>query len=235
MALPILSTPIYELNIPSSKETIKFRPFLVKEEKALMIAQQSENTSTMLNTIKEIIKGCTFNKVDVEKLATFDIEYIFLNLRAKSVGEISELTFSCKNCNDEKAKVKVNIDLTKLNVKFDEKHMKNIELFNDVGIIMRYPSLQTTKKIQDSNNVENIFDLIISCIESIYDKDSVYSAVDQSKEELSEFINNLTQQQFQKIQEFFETMPKLEHEIQFDCPVCGFHHTHTLKGLENFF
>lgn len=235
MALPNLSTPTYELTLPSTKEKIKFRPFLVKEEKALMIAQQSEDSTTMLNTIKEIIRGCTFDKLDIEKLATFDIEYVFLQLRAKSVGEMSELMFSCKNCNDEKAKIKLNLDLSKIQVSFDPNHKKNIDLFGDVGITMKYPSLELTKKITSDNDVETTFALITACIESIYDKDSVYSAVDQTPAELEEFINNLTQEQFKKIQEFFETMPKLEHKVEFDCPVCKFHHNHTIKGLESFF
>lgn len=238
MALPIAAAPTYELVVPSTKEPIKFRPFLVKEEKALLIAQQSENPQTMFDTLKEIIKGCTFNKLDVEKLAMFDIEYIFVQLRAKSVGEFSELVFSCKQCNDPKAKMKVTVELDKLEVQFDKDHTTDITLFEDVGIKMKYPGIATVKKMQGKdidNDVNAIFDIIISCIDCIYDSDNVYAAKDSSKEELEAFINNLTQEQFAKLQKFFQTMPRLEKTFEFDCPVCGFHHKQVVQGIEGFF
>jgi hypothetical protein len=237
MALPVMSVPTYELIVPSTKQKIKYRPFLVREEKALMIAQQSEDEGVMLDTLKSIIEGCTLNKLDVEKLAMFDIEYIFTQLRARSVGEISELLFSCLECNDPKAKMPVDIDLTTLKVEFDENHSTTIPLFDNVGIKMKYPSLALLDKMKDfdSTNISVIFDIIFDCVDSIYDEDSVYPATEQSKEELEEFINNLTQEQFKKIQQFFETMPKLEKAIEFDCPVCKHHHKHTVKGLSGFF
>ena len=235
MALPVMSTPTYELTVPSTKEKVKYRPFLVKEEKALMIAHQSEDATTMLDTLKGVIGACTFNKLDVTKLAMFDIEYIFLQLRAKSVGEISELNFSCKQCNDPKAKMKVEIDLTQLEVTFDPEHTTDIQLFNDVGVKMKYPSLQVVNRLKSTNDVEAIFDIIVECIDCIYDNDNVYAAADQSRQELVDFINNLTQDQFGKLQKFFETMPKLEKTIEFDCPVCKYHHVQTLQGLDGFF
>lgn len=237
MALPVMKTPTYEMTIPSTKQVVKFRPFLVKEEKALMIAQQSDDANTMVNTLKGVIDACTFGKVDVNKLAMFDIEYIFVQLRAKSVGEISELIFSCKQCGDPKAKIKINIDLTQLEVKFDPDHKTDIQLFDNVGVKMKYPSIATVNKLKGANaeDVDTIFNIIIDCIDSIYDEDNIYAAAEQSKEELTEFINNLTQDQFAKLQNFFETMPKLEKKLEFDCPVCGFHHNQTIQGLEGFF
>jgi hypothetical protein len=235
MALPIMSTPTYELTVPSTKEKVKYRPFLVKEEKALMLAHQSEDATTMLDTLKGVISACTMNKLDVNKLAMFDIEYIFLQLRAKSVGEISELNFSCKQCNDPKAKMKVEIDLTQLEVTFDPNHVTDIQLFNDVGVKMKYPSLQTINRLKGGNDVDSVFEIIVECIDCIYDDDNVYAAADQSKQELTDFINNLTQDQFGKLQKFFETMPKLEKTIEFDCPVCKYHHTQTIQGLDGFF
>jgi len=237
MALPVMSVPTYELIVPSTKQKIKYRPFLVREEKALMIAQQSEDESVMLDTLKSIIEGCTLNKLNVEKLAMFDIEYIFTQLRARSVGEISELLFSCLECNDPKAKMPVDIDLTTLKVEFDENHSTTIPLFDNVGIKMKYPSLALLDKMKDfdSTDISVIFNIIFDCVDSIYDEDSVYPAAEQSKEELEEFINNLTQEQFKKIQQFFETMPKLEKTIEFDCPVCKHHHKHIVKGLSGFF
>lgn len=237
MALPVMSTPTYELTVPSSKQKVKFRPFLVKEEKALLIAQQSEDQSIMLDTLKNVIKTCTSNKLDVEKLAMFDIEYIFTQLRARSVGEMSELIFSCLECNDPKAKMHVNIDLTTLEVKFNEEHTNVIKLFNDVGVKMKYPGLSLINKMKDApkGDVALVFDVVIECIDSIFDEENVYPAHEQTKEELEDFINNLTQEQFVKVQRFFETMPKLEKDIEFDCPVCNHHHKHTIQGLDSFF
>lgn len=237
MALPVMSTPTYELTVPSLKKKVKYRPFLVKEEKALLIAQQSEDATVMLNTIKDIISSCTNGKLNVEDLAVFDIEYIFCQLRAKSVGEISELIFNCLECNDPKAKMKVTIDLTQLNVEFDPDHKKNIDLFNDVGVVMKYPSLDMLNAIKDvkEESVEAVFDVIIASIDHIYAGEEIYAAKEQSKEELTRFLDNLTQDQFKKIQKFFDTMPKLEKKIEFDCPVCSYHHNHTIRGIENFF
>lgn len=237
MALPIMSTPTYELTIPSTKQKVKYRPFLVKEEKALMIAQQSENATTMLDTLKGVIDACTFGKVDIAKLAMFDIEYIFVQLRAKSVGEITELVFNCKECNDPKATMNINIDLTTVDVTFNEEHTSDITLFDDVGVKMKYPSIDLINKLKDvkGDDIDNIFNVVIQCIDCIYDADNVYAAADSSREELSQFVNNLTQEQFVKLQRFFETMPKLEKQLEFDCPVCGFHHKQVVQGLESFF
>ena len=237
MALPVMSAPTYELTVPSTKQKIKYRPFLVKEEKALLIAQQSEDETVMLNTLKDVITACTLGKLDADKIAMFDIEYIFTQLRAKSVGEISELVFMCKQCNDPKAKMYVDIDLTQLKVQFDPAHTSDINLFGNVGIKMKYPDLALLDSLEGGNvnDVDSIFKIITQCIESIYDEDAVYSANEQTKEELDQFINNLTQDQFKKVQAFFETMPKLEKKVEFDCPVCKHHHEHTIRGLTGFF
>ena len=237
MALPVITAPTYELTIPSTKQKVKFRPFLVKEEKALMLAQQSEDATTMLDTLKSVIDACTLGKLEVDKLAMFDIEYIFVQLRAKSVGETTELQFSCKNCNDPKAKMNITIDLTSVNVKFNDKHSADISLFADVGIKMKYPSLELINKLKDikDNDINSLFEVIVQCIDCIYDADNVHAASDSTREELMQFINNLTQDQFAKLQNFFETIPKLEKELEFDCPVCKFHHKQIVQGLESFF
>lgn len=237
MALPVMNTPTYELTIPSTKQKLKYRPFLVKEEKALLIAQQSDNQQTMLDTLKGVISACTFNKINVDALAVFDIEYIFIQLRAKSVSEISELIFSCLECGDPKAKIKIEIDLTKISVKFDPNHKTDIDLIDDVGVTMKYPGLEMLNKYKDisDEDVDAVFDLITSCIDSVYDANAVYAASEQTKEELENFVNSLTQEQFQKIQFFFQSMPKLEKELEFSCPVCGFKHNETVQGLNGFF
>lgn len=237
MALPVMSTPTYELIIPSTKKKVKYRPFLVKEEKTLLIAQQSEDPNVMVHTIKELIASCTFGKVDVEDLAMFDIEYIFCQLRAKSVGEISEIIFNCLECNDPKAKMRLSIDLTQLEVEFHPDHKKTIDLFDDVGVTMKYPNLETLNYLKDlkDESVESVFEVIVGCIDNVYSGNEIYSAKEQTKEELTAFLDNLTQEQFKKIQQFFETMPKLQKNVEFDCPVCKYHHTHTIQGIENFF
>lgn len=237
MALPVITAPTYELTIPSTKQKVKFRPFLVKEEKALMLAQQSEDATTMLDTLKSVIDACTLGKLEVDKLAMFDIEYIFIQLRAKSVGETTELQFSCKNCNDPKAKMNVTIDLTSVNVQFNDKHSSDILLFADVGVKMKYPSLELINKLKDikDNDINSLFEVIVQCIDCIYDADTVHASADSTRDELMQFINNLTQDQFAKLQNFFETMPKLEKELEFDCPVCKFHHKQIVQGLESFF
>lgn len=240
MALPVLSTPTYNLVIPSSKKTVKYRPFLVKEEKSILIAQQSEDLTVMVDTLKDVIKSCIIDKIDPDSLATFDLEYIFTQIRAKSVGEIIELLFPCDNDHGEqndKAKVKISIDLTKLEVEVPEGHTSKIDLFNDVGVIMKYPTIEIMSKLEktDVDDLDNIFDIIAECIDVIYEGDKLHYAKEQKKEELVQFLNNLNSSQFIKIQEFFATMPRIKKDVEYDCPICGKHHNKTLEGMQSFF
>jgi hypothetical protein len=238
MALPVQSTPTYNIAIPSTKENLKFRPFLVKEQKALLLAQQSEDASVMVDTLKGVIRSCAQSKVDVDKLAIFDLEYIFSQIRSKSVGENVDLIFSCDVCDDEKAKVKITIDLSKLQVETDPKHEQKIHLFDDVGIVMKYPSvnvINTMDKYGVDAEVDLVFDIVCECIDYIYDSKEVYHANEQTKEELQSFVNNLTSEQFEKIESFFETMPKLRQKVHYTCPVCSREHNKVLEGLNSFF
>lgn len=239
MTLPTQSTAIYTITIPSSKEIFKYRPFLVREQKSLLIAQQSEDPMVMVDTLKHVVQSCSQTKIDVDKLAVFDLEYIFSQIRAKSVGEIVDLFFYCDTCDDEKAKSKVSVDITKLQVEFFPEHQSKISLFDDVGVVMKYPNINVVKKIENlgslRSEVDLVFDIIIECVDYIYDTSQVYYSKDQSKEELSEFINNLTSEQFQKIELFFETMPKLQQKVSYTCPLCSKEHNKTLEGLNNFF
>ena len=238
MALPInSSTPVYTLTIPSTEQLVKFRPFLIKEEKALLIAQQSEDPIVMVNSLKEVINACIKDEVNVDALATFDLEYIFTQLRAKSVGEIVDLQLRCDTCVDEKAVATVKIDLTTIKVEKAADHISKISLYNDVGITLKYPTMDVIKKLEslDQSNIESVFDVIVDCIDYIYTTDEIFYAKDQTKAELTEFLNNLTSDQFVKIQKFFETMPKLKHEIDYSCPVCGKEHHKILEGLNSFF
>lgn len=232
-----MNTPTYELIIPSSKQKVKYRPFLVKEQKALLIAQHSEDPHIMFNTLASVIKTCLFDKIDTSTLALFDVEYIFTQLRARSIGEISELSFTCLECGDPKAIIKVPVDLTKLAVTFDPTNNSSIELTDTIGMKLKYPGVSEMDTLESLStfDVESLFDLAVSCIDTIYDDAGVYKASEYKREELVEFMENLTEKQFEKIREFFKTLPKLEKEIEFDCPVCKFHHKQVLKGLDSFF
>ena len=240
MALPVMSTPTYTLVIPSNKKSVKYRPFLVKEEKAILIAQQSEDMVTMVDTLKSVIKSCILDKIDPDELATFDLEYIFTQIRAKSVGETIELLFPCDVDHGEqndKAKVKILIDLTKIDVETPEGHNPKIELFNDVGVMMKYPTIEIMSKLEktDTDDLDNIFDIIADCINYIYEGDKIHYAKEQKKEELIEFLGNLNSQQFMLVQEFFSTMPRIKKDVEYDCPICGKHHNKTLEGMQSFF
>jgi Zn finger protein HypA/HybF involved in hydrogenase expression len=170
-------------------------------------------------------------------LAIFDIEYIFTQIRAKSVGEEIELIFRCQHCDDEKAKVKIKFDLTNIKVEFDPAHIKKIPLFDDVGVVLKYPTIEIIKKIDSlkSENIDTLFDIVIDCIDYIYDSEEIYYAKEQSRTELEEFLNDLDSDQFSHIQNFFETMPKMKQEVNYTCPVCNASNQLVLEGLESFF
>jgi rubrerythrin len=237
MALPLNNTPTYTLVLPSTGKEVKYRPFLIKEEKALLLAQQSEDPKVMIESLKGVIKSCLKDNTDVETFATFDIEYMFTQIRAKSVGEITELLIKCDTCTDEKAVAKVEVDLSKIEVTKNPEHTNKIELFDDVGVLMKYPTIDVINKLQniDNANLDEAFNVIIECIDSVYDSTQVYHAKEQSKEELLQFLNNLSSDQFQKVQKFFETMPKMSQAVDYNCPVCGTAHHKVLEGLNSFF
>lgn len=241
MALPRQNTPVYNTKIPSTKKEVKFRPFLVKEEKALLLAQQSEDSQVMLDTLKQTIRNCVQTEIDIDKLATFDLEYLFCQIRARSVGETVEMVVLCDVCPEEnaKARVKLTFDLTKLEVVFPEGHTNKIQLFDDVGVVMKYPTIDLAKdfdKINSDNlSADVIFKAVVKMIDYVYDSEQMYSAKDQSEKELMDFLENLTQDQFKKIQAFFETMPKLSKSVSYDCPVCNHHHDKVVEGLNSFF
>jgi hypothetical protein len=237
MALPILQTPIYTIKIPSTGQEVKIRPFYVREEKALLIAQQSDDMNIMIDTLKEIVVSCVKDKIDVDSLAIFDLEYIFTQLRSRSVGEYVDLMFYCDTCEDPNAKTKLTIDVSKLEVTKKETHNKKIDLYNDVGIMMKYPAIETLVTLEKVKNgdIDAIFDVIVDCIDYVYTKDELFHAKEQTREELTNFLNSLTQEQFKRIETFFETMPKLATEVDFVCPVCKKDHHKVLEGVESFF
>ena len=240
MALPMMSAPTYTMVVPSSGVSVKFRPFLVKEEKALLIAQQSEDIGVMIQTLKGIINTCVLETLDIDKLATFDLEYMFTQIRAKSVGEIIELIFPCDidhGEDNEKARVKVSIDLTTLIVEKDPNHNNKINLFGDVGVVMKYPTMDVMKRLEnlDTNDLDKVFSVVADSIDYIYQGEEIFYGKEQKHEELLQFLNNLTSEQFVKIQQFFATMPRIKKEIEYTCPVCQKHHRKMLEGMQSFF
>lgn len=237
MSLPKVETPVYEIIIPSTKKSVKFRPFLMKEQKSLLLAQHSEDQKVMINTLKSVISSCALSDIDVNLLASFDIEYLFIQLRAKSVEEFSELTFSCLVCKDPDAKMKIRIDLTEINVEFNKDHKQDIRLSETIGVKMKYPTFDNYDKLTSfsSGNIEDSYDIIGECMEFVYDKNDLFKVEDFSKEEIIDFLDSLSLEQYMKIKEFFDTLPVLEKEINFKCPKCGFNHTHELRGISSFF
>ena len=238
MALPMNTQPTFSMVVPSTGKTVRFRPFVVKEEKALLIAQQSEDPKVMVDTLKSVFSSVIQDKIDVDKLAIFDIEYMFLQIRGKSVGETIDLLFNCDEDHGEqndKARSKITINIQDIKVTRSEEHTNKIPLFNNVGIIMKYPTLEATDLLQDASDIEEVFNLVADLIDCIYDGDDVYYGHETKKEELLQFLNNLTTEQFAKIQKFFETMPKISTSVDYKCPICGREHHKTLEGLQNFF
>ena len=236
MALPKLTTPTYELEIPSTDEKIKYRPFLVKEEKILMMALESKSSGDITQAVKDIVSECIFNKVNIDLMPMFDVEYIFLNIRSKSVGEVSKLKILCPD--DKKTYADVELDLNKVNVQVGEDHTNKIELGNGMGMIMKYPSIDSFKDsgIRDIN-ASNMLEVISTCILQIFEEEGkkVYDPKDQTKKELTDFIEQLNTKQFKDVQKFFDTMPKLKHEITVKNPKTKIESKITLSGLNDFF
>ena len=235
--LPVNNAPIYTMTIPSTQQEVKYRPMVVREEKALLIAQQSESITVMLDSLKQVLKQCVLTPVNVDDLATFDFEYMFTQLRATSIDEIVELTFRCDVCTDEKAVGQTTVNLHNIKVTTNPTHTKKIHLFGDVGVMMKYPSVDTLKKLETSNedDIDQQFDLIVDCIDYVYDSNEVHKASETDPQELKQFLENLTNDQYLKIQDFFATMPTLRIDVQYKCPVCGLEHNKYMEGLESFF
>ena len=238
MPLPKISTPTYELEIPSIKKVIKYRPFLVKEEKILILAMESEDTKQIANAVKEVISNCIKTKgIKVEELSTFDIEYLFLNIRGKSVGESVDVLITCPD--DGTTQVPKSIDLDDIKVKIDPNHTRDIKLDDSLSLRMRYPSLNEFIKAnfgsETAITVDDTFDLICSCIEQVYNEDESWAASDCTKKELQDFVETLTSNQFKDIEKFFDTMPKLSYTINIKNPNTGIESEVLLEGLSAFF
>jgi hypothetical protein len=243
MALPKIDLPIYETELISLNKKVRFRPFLVKEQKLFLMAAQSDEFQDTVKSIKQVLKNCVLDELDVDSLPLFELEHLFLQLRARSVGEVVSLRYTCNN--DVKGEgenetkkcggvVKIDINLLNIHPSKKENHNKVIQLTEKLGVTMRYPSFSILENLKIESE-SDLIKLVVACIDNIYDEDQVYYAKDASEEELIEFVDNLQQADIQKIQEFFLTMPKLEKSVDFDCPKCGYHEEINVEGIQNFF
>ena len=238
MALPILETATFELTLPSSDVQVKFRPFQVKEEKVLLQALESQNQKQTIQALKDIIKVCTFGQLNVDELPTFDLEYVFLQIRSKSVGEVAKLKVLCPD--DKKTYADVDVDISKIDVHVDDQHTNKIlvDESRNIGVIMKYPtinSIDPTKDYSKGADSKVLFDMISKGIYQVFEGEKTHLAEDYSKEELDKFIESMPSVAFKEIQKFYETMPKLRHEIEVENPKTKVKSKITLQGLTDFF
>ena len=232
MSLPTLNVPTYNLTVPSTKQRIKYRPFVVKEEKILLLALESEDDAQIADALKNIVSSCVTTKdFDFNKLASFDVEYIFLNIRAKSVGEIIELFLTCPD--DNETEVKVNINVEDIKVKFDKGHSKTVKISDDLWVDLKYPGIDTF--LGPQNNLDDTFTFIAKSIEKIYNEEDVWDDSTTTVDEFVSFLENMSSKQFNDVQNFFQTMPSLKHEVKITNPNTKVESSYTIEGLANFF
>ena len=244
MALPRVASPTYELTIPSSGEKVSYRPFLVKEEKTLLMAMEAGDNRAMAKAMQDIITSCTEGEVDLKSLASFDIEYFFLQLRGRSIGEILTINprrptnFKCCEEASEEDICEVNINIDDIIMDTSKITSSEIQITDDIGIKMKFPQIETVQKYAtEGEDIEasDVFKLIIDCIEYIWDGDEIYKAKDSTKKELNDFIESLSSGQFTKVRDFFESMPRLSHTIDWKCPKCEKSKTLLIEGIDAFF
>lgn len=242
--LPKLDVPVYEIVLPSNKKKLRFRPFLVKEQKLFMMASQSDDPKESLATIRQVLSNCIIDDVNVDDLPTFDLEYLFMNLRARSVEEVVEMRYKCNNTTtDEETKeekkcngvFQYEINLTKIEPTFNPTHSNKIELTEKMGVVLKYPTFDMAEKYDGMTENEVLINVLMDCIDYVYDEDNLYYAKDNTREELTEFIDSLQQKDLEKFKEFFDTMPEVKTYIPFKCPKCAYEEQLEIKGLQNFF
>ena len=236
MALPKLGVPQYELSLPSTGKTVKYRPFLVKEEKVLLLAMESQEEKQVIDAVKNVLKSCVISRIKVDQLPSFDLEYLFLKIRAAAIGEVIEMTVTCTDDGETNATATINID--EVEVTKEEGHNRKIMLTDTTGILMKYPSMDRFIESQFLNkgiDADHIFSFIAEHIEQIFDEEEVYDSSTTSKKEFREFVESLTTKQFESIQKFYETMPKLSHTFTVVNPNTGNECEYTIEGLQSFF
>ena len=230
MTLPKINAPEYSLVVPSTQVEIKFRPFLVKEEKLLLIAQETGDEKALYTAIKNLIHNCCHGQLDVDTMPLFDVEYVFLQLRGKSVGEFAEVLVICPD--DGETEVKVKVNLNELTVELPSKDHNKIQLTDDIGIVLRFPNFQDVATT-DEQTSDTLFDMLVETVQYVYDKENVYN--DFTKDEMRSWIENLQQQEFEKINNFFNDVPTLKHKLEWTCSACGKDDFIELEGLQSFF
>lgn len=227
MALPTISVPTFDVDIYSTKQKVKMRPFLVREEKILILAAESNQRSDMIRAMQQVINSCSEGKIEAEKLPFFDLQNIFIKLRSQSIGKDSEFNLICGECGH---KTPTTLDLESIELKTSPTHTNKIMITDDIGVLMKYP---TAEVLVDENMP--VFDLVVSCVDKIFTKEEVHDASEQTQQEIENFIDGLTSDQFEKIVEFFQTAPKIFHNIEYTCPNCQTDNTVVVDGVENFF
>ena len=232
MALPKLNSPTYQLELPSTGEKLKFRPFLIKEQKILMMAQESGEDVQLFQAMKGLVTACTFGKVDAENSPVFDIEYLFMKIRAKSVGETAKLIVTCPDANETKVPIEIKLDQIETQM-FDD-HTNQINITDTIKIIMRYPTLKDYAQYSTQKDASMMFEMINHCIAEIHYDDKIYNRADTSEKDIQEFVDQMNTEQFQNVVSFFETMPRLRHEIQVTNPKTKVESTVLLEGLQSF-
>lgn len=241
--LPKIDVPLYEITLPLLQKKIRIRPFLVKEEKILMMAVESEDSDAVLLAIKQIVNNCCVDPIDVDDLPILDLEYMFLQLRSRSIGEIIDLQYRCNNnapTDEEPEKkcgsiIKLSFNALEVEPEKDQAHDAKIQLTPKLGVMMKYPTFKMMSTIKNLSEAETVAKMIVECVDYIYDTDSVYYAKDASEKELIEFVDSLTREQFSKIQEFFDTIPKMKKHLNFKCGKCGYEEEVVLEGIQSFF
>ena len=237
MPLPTIATPTYELTLPSNNKKVKYRPFLVKEEKILILAMESEDTKQITTAITDVLNACILTRgIKIDSLPTFDIEYLFLNVRAKSVGEVVDLVVTCED--DGETKVDISVNLDDIKVERNKKHKKDIKLDNNLSLRLKYPSMEQFIKSNfdfEGTNVDASFKMIAGCIDQIYNEEEAWPATDYSEKERIEFLDQLNTKQFKEVEQFFDTMPKLSHKLVVKNPNTGVDNNVVLEGLASFF
>ena len=240
MALPRIDTPVYDLELPLSKKKIRFRPFLVKEQRNLMMAMESNEKETIERNIRQVLHNCTLTEnLDIDKLPIIDVEFYFINLRARSVGEVVENKYRCENEVEEKRcgnLMDVNFNLLEIQIESDPSIKDVIQVNNQISVKLKYPEFSIVQRASKFENTTDMaFDMIVESIEYIFDGEQYYYAAESDPSELIEFVESLNQSQFEKIEEFFNKLPKLNKKLEIDCKKCGFHHTINVEGLDSFF
>lgn len=238
MSLPKIDVPVFSVELPSTKEKVSFRPFLVKEQKLFLMNSDNTDAQETVNVIRQVLKNCVLSEINVDTLPVFDLEFLFMNLRARSVSEVVNLKYKCNNVIDEKqcsAINEININVLEIKPTFYPEHTNKIQLNEKVGICMKYPTFEMLKSMAGKNEGDAILETIYSSIDYIFDEKEMYYAKDVSRKEIEEFIDGIQQKDLEKLRVFFDTMPKIKKDVDYECKKCGYKEQITLEGIQDFF